>query len=89
MTYEDDDTERLYSLCLRVVADFDPSVLPRILGLFQNLNVTPRRVVAETGIGQKLYIRVEVADYSEERLALIAAKVGQFVCISTAYWHRL
>ena len=31
-------------LCLRVSTDGDPSVLTRLLGHFQNLNVTPRRV---------------------------------------------
>jgi hypothetical protein len=30
---------------LRVAIDGDPSVLPRLMGFFQNLNVTPRRVV--------------------------------------------
>jgi hypothetical protein len=63
-------------LCLRVSTDGDPSVLTRLLGHFHNLNVTPRRVVAEFGLMHELYVKVD-------------AKVGQNPCVLNAYWHRL
>jgi hypothetical protein len=76
-------------LCLRVSTDGDPSVLTRLLGHFHNLNVTPRRVVAEFGLMHELYVKVDVSGLSEERMSLIAAKVGQNPCVLNAYWHRL
>ena len=48
-------------LCLRVATDSDPSVLVRLLGYFQNLNVTPRRVVAEFGCNERLHLQIDVA----------------------------
>jgi hypothetical protein len=76
-------------LCLRVSTDGDPSVLTRLLGHFHNLNVTPRRMVAEFGLMHELYVKVDVSGLSEERMSLIAAKVGQNPCVLNAYWHRL
>jgi hypothetical protein len=76
-------------LCLRVSSDGDPSVLPRLLGHFHNLNVTPRRVVAEFGSNALLHVQVDVSGLSEERLSLITAKVGQNPCVLNAYWHHL
>jgi hypothetical protein len=76
-------------LCLRVSTDGDPSVLTRLLGHFHNLNVTPRRVVAEFGLMHELYVKVDVSGLSEERMTLIASKVGQNPCVLNAYWHRL
>ena len=76
-------------LWLRVSTDGDPSVLARLLGYFHNLNVTPRRVVAEFGSDSALHVRVDVSGLSEERLALIAAKVGQNPSVLNAYWHHL
>jgi hypothetical protein len=76
-------------LCLRVSSDGDPSVLARLLGHFHNLNVTPRRVVAEFGSNALLHVQVDVSGLSEERLSLITAKVGQSPCVLNAYWHHL
>jgi hypothetical protein len=76
-------------LCLRVSTDGDPSVLTRLLGHFQNLNVTPRRVVAEFGSNAQLHLAIDVTGLSEERLTLITAKVGQNPCVLNAYWHYL
>ena len=76
-------------LRLRVATDGDPSVLPRLMGFFQNLNITPRRVHAEFGIGAEMYLAVDVFGLAEERLSLLAAKIGQTPCVLNAYWHYL
>jgi hypothetical protein len=76
-------------LCLRVSTDGDPSVLTRLLGYFHNLNVTPRRVVAEFGMNHELYVKVDVSGMSEERMSRITAKVGQNPSVLNAYWHPL
>ena len=76
-------------LCLRVSTDGDPSVLTRLLGHFHNLNVMPRRVVAEFGSNSQLHVTVDVSGLSEERLTLITAKVGQNPSVLNAYWHYL
>jgi hypothetical protein len=75
-------------LYLRVAADADPGALARVLERFQNLNFTPRRVVAEWGINDTLHVQVDIAGLSEERMSLIAAKIGQVPSILNAYWHR-
>lgn len=74
---------------LRVVADADPSALARVVERFQNLNVLPRRVVAEFGSNDRLHIQVDVFGVSEPHLALIAAKIAQATSICSAYWHRV
>ena len=74
-------------LRLRVATDGDPSALPRLMGFFQNLNVTPRRVHAEFGIGAEMFLAIDVFGLAEERLDLIAAKIGQSPCVLSAYWH--
>ena len=76
-------------LCLRVSTDGDPSVLTRLLGHFHNLNLTPRRVLAEFGSDSHMHVKVDVSGLSEERLTLITAKVGQNPCVLNAYWHYL
>jgi hypothetical protein len=76
-------------LSLRVSTDGDPSVLTRLLGYFHNLNVTPRRVVAEFGMNHELYVKVDVSGMSEERMSRITAKVGQNPSVLNAYWHHL
>jgi hypothetical protein len=75
-------------LYLRVAADADPGALARVLERFQNLNLTPRRVVAEWGTNDTLHVQVDIAGMSEERVSLIAAKLGQVPSILHAYWHR-
>jgi len=78
---------KLLRLC--VTSDGDPSVLPRLLGLFQNLNVTPRAVLAEFGINALMHLSIDVSGLPEERLNLIAGKIGETPCVLNAYWHYL
>ena len=74
-------------LRLRVVADADPGVLARVLESFQNLNVLPRRVIAELGTTGMFHVQVDIAGLSEDTLTLVAAKLGQVPSIVSAYWH--
>jgi hypothetical protein len=76
-------------LCLRVSTDGDPGVLTRLLGYFQNLNITPRQIVAEFGSDQRLHLRVDVAGIAEERLSRIAGRIGASPAVFGAYWHYL
>jgi hypothetical protein len=75
-------------LHLRVTAESDPAALARVIERFQNLNIVPRRVVAEWATTDQLHIQVEVAGVPEATVALIAAKLSQVPCIVSAYWHR-
>ena len=75
-------------LTLRVTAESDPGALSRVLERFVNLNLTPRRVVAEWGVNDILHVQVDVAGLSEERVSLITAKLDQVPSILRAYWHR-
>ncbi len=72
---------------LRVVAEADPGTLTRVLARFQNLNVMPRRVIAEYGSPDKLYIQVDVFGLPERFISLIANKVREDVHVINAYWH--
>ncbi len=76
-------------LRLRVATDPDPGVLPRILGYFQNLDLTPRRVVAEFTTSNRMYLQIDVFGMPEERLSVLTAKIGQFPTVLNAYWHHL
>lgn len=76
-------------LRLRVVADADPGALARVLERFVNLDILPRRIIAEFGTNDTLHIQVDVFGLTEERLTLIAAKIGQVPSIVTTYWHRI
>lgn len=76
-------------LRLRVATDGDPSVLPRLLGLFQNLNITPRRVQAEFGSDAQMHLCVDIWGLPGDRLTLIARKMGETPCVLNAYWHYL
>ena len=73
-------------LRLHVVADPDPGALVGVLQRFQNLNVLPRRVVAEMGTAGSIHIEVDIGDLSPEMLTLIAAKLRQSPCVENAYW---
>lgn len=53
-------------LHLRVAAEPDPGVLARLLERFQNLNVLPRRVVADWATTGPLHIEVHVLGLSGE-----------------------
>jgi hypothetical protein len=74
-------------LRLKVVAEADSGALMRVLERFQNLGVLPRRVIAEFTSTDVMSIQVDVSGVEEQRLTLIAAKVGQIPCVSQAYWH--
>jgi hypothetical protein len=74
-------------LRLRVTAEADLGALSRVLERFQNMNVVPRRVVAEMGSGDVLYIQVDIVGMAEERLSLITAKLNQALSIRDAHWH--
>jgi hypothetical protein len=76
-------------LRLRVTADADSGAIARVLERFQNLNVVPRRVIGEFGTDDLLHIQVDIFGLSEERLTLIAAKIGQVPSILNTYWHRV
>ena len=80
-----DDGALLY---LRVTAETDPGALARVLERFQNLNIVPRRVVAEWGTTDKLHVEVQLTGVAEHTLSVIAAKLAQVPCILNAYWHR-
>jgi hypothetical protein len=89
MAVEEDHVSPTALLRLRVSADSDPSVLARLIGLLQNLNVTPRRVAAEYGINSVMHLEIDLCGFPEERLSLLAAKMAQTPCVLSAYWHHL
>ena len=76
-------------LRVRVTTDGDPSVLTRLLGYLQNLNVTPRQLDAAFGTDARMHLALDVFGLAEERVALITAKIGQHPCVLNAYWHHL
>jgi hypothetical protein len=76
-------------LRLKVVADADPGAIARVLERFQNLNVVPRRVLAEFGIGDVVHIEVDVFGLPKAQMELVAAKVREAVSVTRAYWHPL
>jgi acetolactate synthase regulatory subunit len=73
---------------VRVAAEADPSTLVRVLMAFQHLNVVPRSVSAETSTTDMIYIEIEVTGLTDERVALIAAKLGQLTTVTNAYWNK-
>ena len=74
-------------LRLRATAEADRGALARVLERFQNLNVVPRRVIAEMGSGDVLYIQVDILGMTEERLSLITAKLNEALSIRDCHWH--
>ncbi len=76
-------------LRLRVVADADAGALARVLERFQNINVVPRRVVAELATNGKLHVQVDIFGLAADHLTLIAAKIGETPAVISSYWHRL
>jgi hypothetical protein len=76
-------------LRLKVVAEADPGAIARVLERFQNLNVLPRRVIAEFGIDDTVHIEVDVCGLPEEQLKIVAAKIDQATSVVNAYWHRV
>jgi hypothetical protein len=69
------------------VADADPGAIARVLERFQNLNVVPRRVAAEFGIGDVMHIEVDVFGLPASQMDLVAARIRQAVSVTNAYWH--
>ncbi|HWG68048.1 MAG TPA: hypothetical protein VN692_01395 [Steroidobacteraceae bacterium] len=74
---------------LRVVADSDPGALARVLERFQNLNVLPRRVIAEFGTNDTLHVEVDIFGLPQDQLRNIAAKIGESPSVVNAYWHQV
>jgi hypothetical protein len=89
MTVEDDGLENCALLRLRVTAEADAGSLSRVLGYFQNINVIPRRILAEFATTGAMHVEVDISGLSEARLSLIAAKISQSVSVLNAYWHRV
>jgi hypothetical protein len=83
-----DNTNRSDQYHLCVTAEADPGALARILERFQNLNLVPRRVVAEWIANDTLHVQVDIVGLSEERVSLIAAKLSQAPSVLSAYWCR-
>ena len=67
MTVEESETFKL--LRLRVATEDDPGALARLLGYFQNLNITPRRIEAQFATTGLMHIQIDVCGMSEARLA--------------------
>jgi hypothetical protein len=76
-------------LRLRVVADADPGAVALVANHFRNLNVLPRRLLAEFGTNDIVHIEVDVFGLPEDQLALIAAKIREAPSTVNAYWHHL
>jgi hypothetical protein len=89
MTTDDLETTTAALLRVRVTTDGDPSVLTRLLGLFQNLNITPRRVTGEFGIHALMHLQIDVCGLPEVQVSLITAKIAQSPSVLNAYWHHL
>lgn len=83
------DSPPLALLRVQVTTDGDPSVLPRLLGYLQNLNVTPRQLNAAFGIEARMHLSVDIFGLAEERVSLLTARIGQHPCVLSAYWHHL
>jgi hypothetical protein len=76
-------------LRLRVTADPDPGAIARILERLQNLNIIPRRLIAEFGVDDTLHIEVDVSGVPRELLDGIARKLRQSVSVIRVHWHPL
>jgi hypothetical protein len=84
------DSPQTYSMRrLQVFADADPSAIARVVERFQNLNIIPRRVVAELSSDDLLHIEVDVCGIPDEMLILIVGKIRQAPSIVDAHWSRL
>ena len=86
MTVEESETFTL--LRLRGATEDDPGALARLLGYFQSLNITPRRIEAQFATTGLMHIQIDVCGLSEARLSLIAAKIPQHVPVVDASCHR-
>ena len=73
---------------VRATADADAGALPRLLNRFQNLNLTPRRVVAEFSSAGQLHVEIDVAALPEATVQLIVTKLRELPCVLDAHWYR-
>ena len=76
-------------LRLRVVADADAGALARVLERFQNLNVVPRKVLAELSLKGVFHVEVDITGLTRDGMDIIAAKIGEAPCVHSARWHLL
>jgi hypothetical protein len=83
---DDKPSGALLRLC--VSAEAGPGAIACVLERFQILNITPRRVIAESDIFGRMEIVVDIFGLSERRLTLIAAKIGQIPCVLNAHCCR-
>jgi len=74
---------------LRVLADADPCTLARVFERFQNLNILPRRIVAECATNAIVHVQVDVCGMPEGQLRTITAKINQSPGVVNAYFHRV
>lgn len=80
-------SQELALLRLRVVAEADPGALARVIERFQNLNILPRRVMAEFGSAGSLHIQVDILGVPEAMMTLITEKIAQVPSVLNAHWH--
>ena len=71
-------------LRLSVVGEPEPATLARVTGFLQSVNSVPSRLVAELDPAGHLKIQADIIDVGHDRLALIAAKLGQIPCVWSA-----
>jgi hypothetical protein len=76
-------------LRLRVVADADPGALARVLERFQNLNVVPRKFLAELSTKGVFHIEIDVTGIALDCMHVITAKISEAPCIHSARCHPL
>ncbi len=84
MSVENPTPQTFSVLRLRVTAEADLGALSRVLERFQNLNIVPRRVVAEMGTGETLHIQVDIVGMAEERLTRITAKLNELFVLAVS-----
>ncbi len=85
----DDHNGTTQLLRLRLSAEADAGLVARLLGLFQNQNICPHRIVAEFATTDLVHIHIDISGMSERKLTQIAAKVHQWTPVTHAYWHWL
>jgi len=88
MSIEEVFPETTALLSLKVTAESDPGILARVLVPIQNLNVIPRRVLAECGAVGQIHIEIDIVGLAERRVALITSKIGEIPSVLSAHWHR-
>jgi len=82
-------SDELTLLRLRIVADADAGALARVLERFQNLNVVPRRVLAELSSQGIFSVEVDIMGVTRHCMDSITTKIGEAPCIHSAHWYPL